>query len=149
MNKQSISNFILPKLRYGVSSVIATSVDYLVFFLFVHFTSTQFVTVAQIFSYSCGLLTNFFFQKMFVFELKRSLVTTFKLSVSFSLIGLGLSTLLIYLITKIPFFSEQLLYAKILITGTIFLYNFYTKRFAFEKKTILSSSEQTQGRDSD
>ena len=132
MNKSRLASFIVPKIKFGTTSAVATSVDYLVFFLVVHFTSKDYATVAQVLAYPCGLITNFFLQKKFIFDLKRSAFTTFKMSVSFSLLGLTMSTLFIYLLSKIEFFTTHLIAAKVLVTGTMFLYNFYTKRFAFE-----------------
>ena len=139
MNKSRVISFIVPKIKYGASSVIATSIDYSVFFICVTITAHQFIPWIQALSYTCGLLTNFFLQKKFVFDLNRPVTQTFFISVTFSFIGIGLSTLFIYLITKIPFFLEHLILAKVLITGTLFLYNFYTKRYAFERKGLLHS----------
>lgn len=129
---QKIIPFVVPKIKFATTSALATSVDYLIFFLFVHFTSNDYAVAAQVLAYSCGLITNFFLQKKFIFMLKRSVYRTFQLSVTFSLIGLIVSSSFIFLLSKIDFFSIHLIFAKILITGTMFLYNFYTKRFAFE-----------------
>ena len=125
----------MPKIKFGATSAIATLVDYGVFFAFVHFTSKDYATIAQVLAYSSGLMSNFFLQKKFIFTLNRSVFTTFKLSVSFSLIGLALSTLFIFLLSKGAFFNTHLILAKLLVTVTMFLYNFYTKRFAFEGQT--------------
>ncbi len=137
METSHLSKFFVPKLKYGISSLIATSVDYLLFFLLVMISSPSIIPLIQAFAYACGVLTNFFLRKKFVFTLNRPIAVTFSLSITFSLIGMGLSTLAIYLLTKLPFFSEQLLLTKLIITVSLFIYNFYANRFAFEKRGIL------------
>lgn len=144
MNKSRLTEFVIPKLKYGASSAVATSVDYLVFFLIVHFTSVSYATLAQVFAYACGLLTNFFLQKRFVFALNRNVYTTFQLSLSFSLLGLFVSSSLIYLLSQTAFFKEYLILAKILVTGVMFLYNFYSKRFAFERRKVFNKPVKTE-----
>lgn len=141
MNNSRIIRFIYPKIKFAATSAVATSVDYLLFFLIIYAATQRYIILAQIVAYSAGLITNFLLQKKFIFELRRTTFSTFQLSVSFSLVGLGLSTLFLYLLTQMAFFREHLILAKILITAVIFFYNFYTKRFAFEKRGILSGSE--------
>ena len=136
ITKARIKDFIVPKLKYGASSAVATSVDYLVFFSVVHLLTVKYTTLAQVLAYSCGLLTNFFLQKSFVFELKRTVSKTFQPSLSFSLLGLIISSVLIYALSQVEFFLDYLILTKVLVTGIMFAYNFYTKRFAFERKKL-------------
>ncbi len=139
MNKSHLKDFIIPKFKYGIASGIATSVDYSIFFLLVLVSNPGFIPLIQAFAYACGVLANFFLRKTFVFSLNRSISVTFSMSMTFSLIGMGLSTLAIYLLTKLLFFSEHLLLTKFVITATFFIYNFYANRFAFENKGVFSS----------
>ncbi|RNC79409.1 MAG: GtrA family protein [Balneola sp.] len=141
MNKHSVKSFIIPKLKYGANSAIATSINYLVFFSLVEFVVSIPVVLAQVIAYSTAVVVNFFLQKAFVFELHRRVATAFHLSVIFSVIGLGLSTLIIYLLIQLPFFEEHLLAAKVITTSTVFLYNFYSKRYAFERKKLFEPNE--------
>ena len=101
-----------------------------------HLLTVKYTTLAQVLAYSCGLLTNFFLQKSFVFELKRTVSKTFQLSLSFSLLGLIISSVLIYALSQVEFFLDYLILTKVLVTGIMFAYNFYTKRFAFERKKL-------------
>ncbi len=142
MNKHSVKSFIIPKLKYGANSAIATSINYLVFFSLIEFVGSLPVPVVQVIAYSTAVVANFFLQKTFVFELKRKALTAFHLSIAFSVIGLGLSTLIIYLLIQIPFLAEYLIVAKVLTTGSVFLYNFYTKRYAFERKSLFNVDEE-------
>lgn len=147
ITKARIKDFIVPKLKYGASAAVATSVDYFVFFSVVHLLTVNYTTLAQVLAYSCGLLTNFFLQKSFVFELKRTISKTFQLSVSFSLMGLVISSTLIYLFSQFTFFLEYLFLTKVIVTGIMFLYNFYTKRFAFERKRLDNFRTSTTDKD--
>lgn len=139
MDKSQLKDFITPKLKYGIASGIATSVDYSIFFLLVLISNPEIIPLIQAFAYACGVLVNFILRKRFVFTLNRSISMTFTMSMTFSLIGIGLSTLAIYLLTKLTFFSEHLLLTKLVITLTFFIYNFYANRFAFENKGVFSS----------
>lgn len=149
MNKHSVKSFIIPKLKYGANSAIATSINYLVFFSLVEFATALPVPLVQVIAYSTAVVANFFLQKAFVFELNRKASTAFNLSIVFSVIGLGLSTLIIYLLIQLPIFAEHLLFAKILTTGTVFLYNFYTKRYAFERKNLFFADEKATPTEND
>lgn len=139
MDKSQLKDLIVPKLKYGIASGIATSVDYSIFFLLVLISNPEIIPLIQAFAYACGVLVNFILRKRFVFTLNRSISMTFSMSMTFSLIGIVLSTLAIYLLTKLTFFSEHLLFTKLVITVTFFIYNFYANRFAFENKGVFSS----------
>jgi len=122
------------KLKFATSSLLATVVDYgLYLFLVGSFFSP---VLSNVISAGSGMLINFFVQKKYVFELKRSLKLTFAISLVSSLIGLTLGTGLIYLLNKYPFFEQQQFLTKGLVVGVIFFYNFYLKRFAFEKRFL-------------
>lgn len=133
MDKIRVVNFIIPKLKYAATALVATSFDYLSFFLLIELG--VFITTAQFTANAIGLLINFFMLKKFVFKLNRSVLTSFQLVLLFAIMGLGLSTYLVHILHKISFFNEHLIILKILVTGIIFLYNFYTKRFSFEKSS--------------
>ena len=130
MLKIRIVEFFIPKLKYAVTALAATGADYVSFFLMVN--AGLHVTLSQFLAAGLGLIINFFMLQIFVFKLRRHMFTSFQLVILFAAIGLGLSTSLVHVLHQIPFFDENLLILKILVTGIIFLYNFYTKRFAFE-----------------
>jgi putative flippase GtrA len=151
-NKFFLKNFFIPKLKFAATSAIATSIDYLIYLLLNRLFELS-ETESHAISYACGMFTNFILQMKFVFDLKRKLNHAFILSVIFSLVGYGLSNLIFNallgksisvfrlivldfnIIPRIhAFFSHNDIIAKIIVTGIIFFYNFYTKRFSFEKK---------------
>ena len=127
-----LSTYIYPKLKFGVSSVISTSVDYIVFFVLL--SSPLAVAVNQIIAQSCGMLTNFFLQRFFIFEQNRTFALSFVWSISFSLIAILLASTSVHFLYMIPFFQEYPLVMKAGVTIVFFFFNFYTKQYAFEKK---------------
>ena len=82
------------------------------------------------------MLINFLVQKTFVFELRRKLRTTFAISFITSLIGLSIGTGLIVLFNKLPLLHNNQYITKAIVIAIVFFYNFYMKRFAFEKRFV-------------
>ncbi len=129
---EKAKGFILPKLKFATTSTVATGVDYVLYmFLVTYMFSPE---ISNLISASCGMVINFVLQKRFIFSLQRRASSALLLSITFSLIGIGISTLLISYLNKIDFFATYQSITKLLATGLIFLYNFYTKRFAFERR---------------
>ncbi|HCD51637.1 MAG TPA: hypothetical protein DEQ34_04260 [Balneolaceae bacterium] len=124
--------FVLPKIKFAATSAIATAVDYSIYLSLFYLAAFP-PTLSNVVSYSIGMVINFILQKRFIFDLKRNWKTAFAISVTFSLIGLTLSTFFIYLLSLNPFLYTHQYLTKAMVTGTMFLYNFYTKKFSFEK----------------
>ncbi len=129
---EKIKNFIIPKVKFATTSAVATVVDYSLYLILVAYSFNP--VIANIIAAGCGMLINFLLQKRFIFTLERRTSAAFAWSITFSLIGIGLSTTLIFLLNKITFFQQYQFITKLIAVGLIFLYNFYTKRFAFERK---------------
>ncbi|WP_419174037.1 GtrA family protein [Desulfosediminicola sp.] len=123
-------------LKFFGTSVIATGVDFLIYAGLVQITSP---VVANVFSASAGLITNFFLQKSYVFNRSNSLKRSFILSLVFSLLGLGLGTVFIYLFTTFTPLAHQPVIAKVITTAIIFFYNYFTKKIAFGHKDTETS----------
>lgn len=117
--------------RFFGTSVIATSLDFTLYTVLILFFSP---TVSNLISATAGLLTNFFLQKNYVFNPRNRWYTSLVLSVVFSVVGLGIGTGLIYLMTNFTVLSRQPLIAKVISTATIFFYNYFTKKIAFGHK---------------
>jgi putative flippase GtrA len=124
-------SFILPKLRFAASSSVATLADYLLYLLLV---TTLSPVVSNLISASTGMVINFILQKRYIFQLKRRLYVAFGISLFSSVVGIGIGTLLIWLLNQFSFFAAHQYVTKALVTGLVFFYNFYMKRFAFERK---------------
>lgn len=132
--EHKIVQLFLLKAKYATTSAIATLLEYVVFGILKYqgFTGTY----AHIVSYACGMIFNFLLQKRFIFDLKRSVRTAFLLAMLVSLGGMTLSTGIFVGLTQIQWFYENDYVAKLIATGVVFFYNFYLKRFVFEKKFI-------------
>ncbi len=132
--QHKIVQLFLLKAKYATTSAIATLLEYVVFGILKYqgFTGTY----AHIVSYACGMVFNFLLQKRFIFDLKRSVRTAFLLAMLVSLGGMTLSTGIFVGLTQIQWFYENDYVAKLIATGIVFFYNFYLKRFVFEKKFI-------------
>ena len=125
-----ILHFIVPKMKFAFTSALVTILDYFFYlFLFYNFFSP---VVSNLISYSLLMVLNFVLQKRFVFALKGKLSEAFVKSMLFSLLGLGLSTTMIAGLNEFNFFFQYQYITKVIVTGVIFFYNYYTKRFAFE-----------------
>tara|TARA_Y100000385_G_scaffold274249_1_gene317119 strand:- start:20728 stop:21123 length:396 start_codon:yes stop_codon:yes gene_type:complete len=123
--------------KFGASSVVATGADILLF----TFVFTQFLPVfeSEILSGFIGMLINFVLQKRFVFHLQRNQYLAFFMSVGFSLFGLFLGGFLIQSLVKIELLATYLILPKLILTGFKFFFNYYTKRWVFEKKGLKKS----------
>ena len=122
------------KARFAMTGAVATTVDYVIYLVLVsRFFSP---VVSNIISYSCGMVINFLLQKRFVFELRGSPYRAFLLSLMVSTGGMALSTGIIYGLTQMEFFTRHQYITKLCATGVVFFYNFYLKRFVFERRFI-------------
>ncbi len=120
--------------KFGASSVVATAVDICLF----TFVLTKFLPVFQseLISGFIGMLINFALQKRFVFHLQRNQYAAFALSVSFSLIALFLGGILIDNLVRVELLATYIILPKLIVTGFKFFFNYFTKRWVFEKKGL-------------
>lgn len=123
------------KIKFATTSLVATTVDVGLFYILTHFFDTESVP-ATLIAASCGMVINFFMQKRFVFALKRGLYTAFTLSMLVSLSGVGLDVLIVWFLSRFPFFQAYVILPKLIAKGIIFFYNFYLKRFVFEGRFV-------------
>lgn len=134
IRRAQLTELVTKKARFAVGSVIATGIDYLIYFPL--FEQGVAPVKAQVIAYSVSVIVNFLFQKYFVFEQQGSTRATFMWSMLVSLGGLVLSTGIIYALNRYAFFQEYQLIAKLMTTGLVFFYNFYCKRYVFERRFI-------------
>jgi putative flippase GtrA len=117
-----------------MSSSVATLVDYVLYQVLVRYLFSP--VVSNLVSATVGMVINFFLQKKYIFELKRSVNITFIISLLVSVGGIGISTIIIHFLNKSEMLAGNQYIIKAIATGTVFFYNFYMKRFAFEKRFI-------------
>ncbi len=133
------------KLKFAAVSLVATVFDFAFYSTFIllifpldgtEATRTEMITITAIGSF-IGMLINFFLQKRFVFDLQRTVSTAFILALCVSLVGVSINTGIVAWLSQYAFFVQDGLFKilpKIIATGTVFFYNFYMKRFVFEKR---------------
>lgn len=129
---KQIRKLLALKVKFALSGLVATSVDYGLYMLLVERVLSP--VASNIVSYSCAVVINFLMQKRFVFQLKGSANRAFVLSMVVSAVGLLLSTALVYGLTQITFLDKRQYLLKLIATGVIFFYNFYMKRYVFERR---------------
>ncbi|MEO1023638.1 MAG: GtrA family protein [Bacteroidota bacterium] len=127
-------NFLIPKLKFGAGSAVSTGIDYTVFFILYGSGLGLSVAIYQAAAQTCGMATNFVIQRTLVFEKNRGLGASFIWSISFSVLGLIAASGLVQILHSFRFFQEYPIVMKVLVTGLFFVFNFYTKQLAFEKK---------------
>ncbi len=124
----------LLKAKFALSSLVATSVNIGIYMVLVNKVLPP--VPSEVIAYSIAVIINFILQKRFVFDLQRKLSHAFWLSMLVSLGGLLLSTGIIYSLNLLPFFQSKQLITKLCAVGIVFFYNFYLKRFVFEKRFL-------------
>jgi putative flippase GtrA len=114
--------------RFLTSSVIVTASDYIIFFLLVNCFGP---VVSNICSYSVAICISFYIQKKYVFDVSRSAHLAFGYVIMFSLLGISLSTGILFVLN---YLLSNVIIAKVVMTITMFFYNFHTKQIAFGDK---------------
>lgn len=132
--KEKVKELILLKFKFGLSSLVATSINYGLYLLLVNRVLPP--VPANIIAYSTAVIVNFILQKRFVFTAKGKVSTVFMRAMLVSVIGMGIDTGIIYSLNQMTFFAEHQAVTKLVSTGIVFFYNFYFKRYAFERKFI-------------
>ncbi len=128
----ALFRLFLLQARFAASGLVATVVDYGLYLALVHRILPP--VLANIVSYSVAVVVNFILQRWFVFEMKRPGYQVFLLSMAVSAGGLAISSGIIHLLSGMAFFNERQYITKLLATGLVFFYNFFAKRYVFEKK---------------
>jgi putative flippase GtrA len=132
--KDKIKELLLLKFKFGLSGLVATSINYGLYLVLVNRVLPP--VPANIIAYSTAVIVNFILQKRFVFTTQGKVSTVFMRAMLVSLIGLGIDTGIIYVLNQTTFFMEHQAITKLISTGIVFFYNFYFKRYAFERKFI-------------
>ena len=120
------------KLKFAISSAIATTVDHVLFVVLVHLGLGP--GIANLFSQGLGMVVNFLLQKEFIFKLCRPVWQVFLISLCFSLAGLIIGSSIVHMTTQLPLIEHVPYLGKVIATCIVFLYNYFTKRYAFEKR---------------
>ncbi len=127
---EKIWRFGWKKLPFALTGLVATGINYgLYLFLVDRYLPPL---PATLIAYSSSVVLNFFLQRFFVFELRRSLRSAFALSMLVSLGGLLLDAGIVYGLHYFPLLGDREWLIKGVATGVVFFYNYYGKRRVFE-----------------
>lgn len=132
-----LAKYIIPKVKFGIGSLFSTTLDYAIFFSLLWADFGLEIGLIQGIALSISIASNFIIQRNLIFLKVRGLVASLGWSLSFSLTSVVLSSLLAQWLNSFPFFNENPIFIKLLITAIFFLFNYYTKQFSFEKKVSL------------
>lgn len=153
-------NFFILFGKFAVTGAMASIVNFTVFNLLFYWGFSldeldptlpafkQKSVLADMIAYASGVLFNYVLHKRYIFEQKRSPSATFILYILVSAGGIAISAGLTWMFVKMPFFAHNPQVMKITTMGLVFIYNFFSKRFAFEKRifsTETKPSVQSQG----
>lgn len=128
-----LKQLFLLKSKFLISSVVATGFEFVLFLLLVYSFGLS-VLQAQVIAYPLAVLLKYFLEKWFIFESRRKGIQTFGWAMMVSGIGFVLSLILVYFLNQVPFLHAHPALLKIIEKGILFFYNFYFKRFAFERR---------------
>lgn len=125
-------NIIVSMTKFMASGLLATLID-IALFTFV-FSTFMHVYYAELLAGSVGMVVNFILHKRYVFELKRNAYVAFVLYIGFSLIALFFGAWLIEILVEVEWLAVYLIVPKLIVTGVKFFYNYFTKRWVFERR---------------
>lgn len=140
MNASKYKQFILTLGKFATSSIIATLVDISIFMFVLQ--KIMGVFEAELIAGFVGMIINFILQKKYVFKLNRNLYSAFFLSIAFSLVALFLGGLMMQGLSTIPLFYTYIIIPKLMVIGFKFFFNFFTKKWIFEKRAIANVPEK-------
>lgn len=117
--------------KFFSTSLVASSIDFLIYILLVSIIPP---VLSHFISATCGMIVNFILQRKWVFNATRKVGTSFILSLIFSIGGIFLGGIIIYLLMWFSFFEQNPVFTKLIAMGIVFIYNYETKKIAFGDK---------------
>lgn len=110
--------------RFFYASSVTTVVDYTFYILLAQAMRPEFANVG---SFCVSISVNFLLQRFVVFKnIRRTVLPSFVISLGLSVIGLFLTTSIIFLIRL--GYPEGVLIPKLAATGLVFFWNYYSKK---------------------
>jgi putative flippase GtrA len=124
---------VAQKLRFTGASGLSTLVDYIIFFSAL--SAGISIVPSQVIAQVSGFISNLMLQRNWVFRLERSNLHVFwRLSVTVP-IGLTIGAVSVYLLAQIPLIYEYKILAKVITSILLFVYNYYSRRWVFQRKS--------------
>ncbi len=138
MNNNKINQIISSKLltqiiRFIIVGGCATIIDFIIFFTMHSILSID-IIISNITSFIGGLLFNYFISITWVFNTNKdnNKKNQFILFTIFSIIGLIINTLIVYICSNIINIYPMI--SKVYATGIVMIFNFITRKLFLEKR---------------
>ena len=128
--RRYVPDFVLEKIPFLLSGTVATGISLGVYLLLVGRVLPP--GPATLVAYGSSVVVNFFLQRYFVFELRRSVRSAFALSMLVSAGGMAFDWLIVTGLHRYPLLGDREWAIKLTAQVIVFFYNFYAKRRVFE-----------------
>ena len=129
--KELVKNKLLVQIiKFVIVGGIATIIDWVIYYILYNYFNME-PLLANIISYAISTVYNYLASVKYVFDVKERNKKTFIIFITFSLIGLGLSELLLYMMINKLMLNKMI--SKILSTIIVMIFNFTTRKKFLEK----------------
>ena len=126
------NNLIKQILKFGIVGGIAFIIDYALLYVCTEYLNI-YVLYSSIISFSISVIFNYIMSIKWVFDVNhQQTYKDFTIFIIFSIIGLGINQLIMYL--GIERLHIYYMLVKIASTGIVMVYNFITRKIFIEKK---------------
>ena len=129
-NKIKNNKLLIQIIKFLIVGGTATIIDFFMFFI-LHDLIKQNTIISNIASFSLSLIYNYIISIKWVFNVKKESKTNFLIFLIFSLIGLIINTIIVYItIEKLKWYS---LLCKVIATSIVMIFNFITRKKFLEE----------------
>ena len=130
MNKVLNNKLINQILKFGVVGGLAFVIDYTLLYILTEFLRVHYL-ISSVISFTVSVIFNYIMSIKWVFDVNRKQgVKEFVVFVVLSIIGLGINSLIMYLMVDIM--SIYYMISKLVSTAVVMVYNFITRKIFVE-----------------
>lgn len=130
MNKVLNNKLINQILKFGVVGGLAFVIDYTLLYILTEFLGIHYL-ISSVISFTVSVIFNYIMSIKWVFDVNREQgVKEFVVFVVLSIIGLGINSLIMYLMVDIM--SIYYMISKLVSTAVVMVYNFITRKIFVE-----------------
>lgn len=130
MNKVLKNKLINQILKFGVVGGLAFVIDYALLYILTEFLGVHYL-ISSVISFTVSVIFNYIMSIKWVFDVNRKQgIKEFVVFVVLSIIGLGINSLIMYLMVDIM--SIYYMISKLVSTAVVMVYNFITRKIFVE-----------------